>query len=415
MKRQTEDNGIPKLLVILILIVGMADMASAGEFEWLKCEVPTVSIPDGSRTVDVATVEALRSAVSDAQDGDVILVADGTYELGGFLGLYGKRNVMLRGASGDPAKVVLKGRGWEAVDHQDDILRIGDCESITVSHLTFAECHAYGIKVEAEKLPRDVHIINCHFYNIATRAIKGSTSQTGVAAGGSIQFCRFENSKIPSADWQYDGNYISAIDMMALEDWTVSDNTFLNIRGATGGGRAAIFLWVRSKRLTVERNVIVGCDRGIALGNPSGSTNFVEGILHAEDSICRNNVIVAGKDSAFELSWVNDVKIYNNSIYRDDAGGRGIRAIQKIGVLEIANNLVRGQILIEEEGADARIQNNVTGELDGYWVDPPSADLRLTKDAADALDGGVELPEVTEDFAGTPRGSQPDVGAWESP
>jgi hypothetical protein len=413
-KRQRANHGVTRF-VVLFFIVGIVGMTSADDFEWLKREVPTVSIPHGARTVDVNTVQALRSAVSDAQDGDVIRVADGTYELDSFLGLYGKRNVMLIGASGDPEKVVLKGRSWDVVDHQDDILRIGDSESITVAHLTFAECHAYGIKVEAEKFPRDIHIFNCRFFNIATRAIKGSTSQTGVAVGGSIRFCRFENSKIPASDWQFDGNYISAIDMMALEDWTIADNTFLNIRGASGVGRAAIFLWVRSKRLTVERNVIVGCDRGIALGNPSGSTNFVEGTLHAEDSICRNNVISAGEDAAIELSWVEDVRIYNNSIYRNDADGRGIRAIQKIGVVEIANNLVRGQILIEEEGANPQIHHNVTGELDGYWTDPTSADLRLTEEATDALNGGVQLTDVTEDFAGTPRGARPDVGAWESP
>ena len=402
------------VLLMVITITGMSDMVCAAGFEWLDRDAPAMAIPEGARSVDVSTVDGLRRAVTDAKDGDVILVADGTYELDGLLGFYGKRNVMLRGASGDPTKVILKGKSWDTVDPQDDILRIGDCESITVAHLTFTDCHAYGIKVEAERNPKDIHIYNCHFYNIATRAVKGSTSETGAAVGGSIRFCHFENLKIPSEEWQFGGNYISSIDMMALEDWTVADNTFKNIKGATGGGRAAIFLWVRSKRLMVERNVIVDCDRGIALGNPSGSTNYVEGIRHAEDSICRNNVIRAGKDSGIELSWVDGVTVAHNSIYRSDAKGRGIRAIQKIGRLEIVNNLVRGRILIEEEGAEANIRGNVTGTLEGYFSDPGACDLRLTAQAIDAIDAGVPVAEVTEDFAGASRGSAPDVGAWES-
>lgn len=401
------------MIFLLLSLCGVNAMAESGELTWLKRDVPEMTVPEGARRVEVSTVEELRAAVTNAQDGDAILVADGTYEVDGPLEFYGKKNVLLRGASGDPSKVVLRGRSWDTVDHQDDILRIGDCESITVAHLTFAECHAYGIKVEAEHDPKDIHIYDCRFRNIATRAIKGSTSKTGVASGGSIRYCDFENTKVPPGDWQFDGNYISAIDMMALEDWTVADNTFRGIKGATGGGRAAIFLWVRSKRLTVERNVIVDCDRGIALGNPSGSTNFVEGIRHAEDSICRNNVIRAGKDTGIELSWVDDVKIYHNSIYRDDPDGRGIRAIQKVGRLDIANNLVRGRILIEEDDAPVQMRHNVVGELDGVFRDPKSADLRLTESAAEAIDAGVALGEVGEDFGGTRREDPPDVGAWE--
>ena len=56
--------------------------------------------------------------------------------------------------------------------------------------------------------------------------------------------------------------------MMSLEDWTISDNTFVNIKGHSGGGRAAIFVWVRSRRVVVERNQILHCDRGIAFGQP---------------------------------------------------------------------------------------------------------------------------------------------------
>ena len=33
-------------------------------------------------------------------------------------------------------------------------MRIASCENITVANLTFADCHAYGLKVEAEHSPK---------------------------------------------------------------------------------------------------------------------------------------------------------------------------------------------------------------------------------------------------------------------
>jgi hypothetical protein len=63
------------------------------------------------------------------------------------------------------------------------------------------------------------------------------------AVRGSVRYCDFENTKVPPANWLFGGDYISAIDMMALESWTFSDNVFKNIKGRNGGGRAAIFVW----------------------------------------------------------------------------------------------------------------------------------------------------------------------------
>ena len=73
--------------------------------------------------------------------------------------------------------------------------------------------------------------------------------------------------------------------------------------------------------MTVERNVIVNCDRGISFGNPSGSSNYVPGQEHIRDSIIRNNFIVPGPDAGIELWWANNVKVYSNTIWREDPDG----------------------------------------------------------------------------------------------
>jgi hypothetical protein len=374
-------------------------------------DVPLLPQPVDGRQVRVSTAEELSAAVENVRDGDVILLADGTYRVGRFLNLDKVKNVTVRGASNDPAKVILRGRGFDVVSRGDDILRIAGCENVTVAYLTFADCHAYGLKVEAEHSPKNIHIYHCHFLNIGTRGLKGSTAQRTVAAGGSIRFCHFENTKVPPGEWQFGGNYISAIDMMSLEDWTISDNTFVNIKGHSGGGRAAIFVWVRSRRILVERNRIFNCDRGIALGNPSGSSNYMEGMLHIYDSICRNNWIVAGPDAGIELAWVDGAKVYHNTVWRQDVRGRGIRSIEKIHNVEIANNLVRGALQL---AGGETTRNNLVGPLEGYFVDPARGALGLTPAAKDAIDKGVALAEVTEDIDGRRRGPSPDLGAFEN-
>ena len=333
--------------------------------------------------VIVDDVGSLKQVIENARDNTAILIADGTYRLGNLLYLRAKRNVTLRGASGDPAKVILSGLGWDSEKKGDDILRIGDCENVTVAHLTFSDCRGYGIKVEAENHPRNINIYNCHFRDIGTRAVKGSGGR-GRALGGSIRYCHFENTKIPPANWLFGGNYISAIDMMALDGWIISDNVFKNIKGRSGSARAAIFVWVRSKNVTVERNLIVDCDRGVAFGNPSASTSQVAaGEYHVAASICRNNFILPGPDAGIELWWVDGVKIYNNTVWRRDDSGRGIRFGSRNKDVHIANNLVRGAIMPESDGAPlgVRLENNVTGPLVDYFVDPSAGDLRITPGA----------------------------------
>ena len=308
----------------------------------------------------------------------------------------------------------MSGKGFLVGSPGDDLLRIGKVENVTIAYLTFTECRSYGIKVEAENFPKQVHIYNCHFKDIGIRMIKGSTSQEGVAVGGSIKYCRFENTKIPPRSWLFEGDYITAIDMMALDGWEISDNYFKNIKGRNGGARGAVFIWVRSKNVTVERNAIVNCDRGISFGNPSGSSNYVAGQEHIRDSIIRNNFIVPGPDAGIELWWADHIKVYNNTIWREDAEGPGLRGGMdqwKITHIDVANNLVRGANRLT---GDLRLRNNLFfGDHSIDAADPNSGDLRLASSSERVVNKGTPLLEVVDDFDRRPRDSVPDIGASE--
>jgi hypothetical protein len=372
--------------------------------------------PPKEEVIAVATVDELLRAAERLNAGGTVLLGAGQYKLSRPIILREKKNVSIRSASGDPAAVTLSGKGWESEARGDDILRIAHCEGVTIADLTFADCRSYGIKVEAENAPKNVHIYNCRFRNIGVRAIKGSAGRNPNvrAVRGSVRYCHFENTRIPPAHWLFGGDYISAIDMMALEDWTFSDNIFRNIKGRNGGGRAAIFIWVRSRRVVVERNLIINCDRGVAFGNPGKSTANVSGerLVYVRDGIIRNNFITGGPDCGIELWYAEHVKVYNNSIWRPEQNfSRGIRVGAGTSQTEIVNNLVHGEIRFD--GGQAQLRRNHTGRLDGYFVDPTSGNLAPTPAATKAIDKGASLPDVGEDIRRRPRSGQPDIGAWE--
>jgi hypothetical protein len=405
----------PLLLVAHVWLLASAVCGTAASFPpWFPKAQPLP--PPQGEIIRVATADELLAAVDQVGPGGSILLADGHYKLPRAIVLDGKRNVSIRSASGDPAKVLLTGQGWDSRVQGDDLLHIARSEGITIACLTFADCRSYGIKVEAENAPRNIHIYNCRFRDIGVRAIKGSAGQDPNvrAVKGSVRHCCFENTKVPPADWLFGGDYIAAIDMMALEDWTFSDNVFRNIKGRNGGGRAAIFIWVRCRQVVVERNLIVNCDRGVALGNPGQSTANVAGErpVYVADSVIRNNFIAGGPDCGIELWYADRIKVLHNTIWRPEQNwSRGIRLGTGTTRAELVNNLVHGEIRFE--GGEAELSHNLTGRLEGYFTDPVSGNLALTPQATRAIDQGVPRPEAAEDIRGRPRRGAPDLGAWE--
>ncbi len=392
--------------------------STAPASSWIPPWFPKAPVlaPSVGAVIRVATVEELLMAVDRVEPGGTILLAEGHYRLPRVMVLRDKKKIALRSASGDPAKTVLSGRGWDSQTGGDDILHVAHCEGVTIADLSFTDCRSYGIKVEAESAPQDIHIYNCRFRDIGVRAIKGSAGQDPNvrAVKGSVRYCTFENTRVPPADWLFGGDYIAAIDMMALEDWTFSDNLFRSIRGRNGGGRAAIFIWVRSRRVVVERNFILDCDRGVAFGNPGQSTANLAGerLVYVADSVIRNNFIAGGPDCGIELWFTDGIKVQHNSIWRPEQNWRrGIRIGTGTSNAQVVNNLVHGEILLE--GGEADLRSNRTGRLDNDCVDPASGNLALTPAATRAIDQAVLLPDVTEDIRRQSRAPRPDIGAWE--
>lgn len=343
---------------------------------------------------EVSTVNELEQAVAVAGENETILINDGTYELRNPIMISRKSHVTLRGRSGDASKVVLFCGGWEGGNPREGIV-VRSSKDITIADITIADARNFGIKIEAlgdksfPESPEEINILRCNFMNIGVRAIKGTApANRQPLLNGAVRFCRFENTKVPDVQWPFNGDYVSAIDMMYLQDWVFSDNVFCNIRGANGGGRGAIFIWNQSRNIIVERNVFIGCDRSIAFGNPSEPTHYEPGTLHVYDGVIRNNSIVAGtgRGKGIEIVWADNIEISNNSIFAEDRNYRSIHYFQKISNLKILDNISTS--LITGEG-DASVAGNLTEASDSWFISPALGNLHLSALAGKTTGKGI--------------------------
>ena len=66
----------------------------------------------GGRIVNVSTEPQLQTAMGNLQNGDTILLANGTYNLSSTLYINGRQNITIRGTNGS-TNVVLVGKGMD--------------------------------------------------------------------------------------------------------------------------------------------------------------------------------------------------------------------------------------------------------------------------------------------------------------
>jgi hypothetical protein len=382
--------------------------------DWLP-KAPPLPTPKGE-VLRVSSVSELFEAIEKAKPGATILVADGHYFLPRRLEIR-KDGLTLRGESGRPEKVILDGG-----KHQlGELIAVTGCSDVTIAHLTVQNVRWNGIKLDTDTGVHRVTIYNCIIRNVWQRGGKGVRVPPNVPrpTGCKVQFCVFVNDRPktfeddPTDNPQtFNGNYIGGIDVMFAQGWVISDNVFVGIQGRTREGRGAIFLWHDSRECIVERNIIIDCDVGIALGN-SWKPPDID--VHCTRVIVRNNFIVRCPESGIVADYTRDCLIAHNTIH-DPANklGRLIRLVHDNEGLRVVNNLLSGPPIKNESPSKVLLLNNlVVPDYSFAFVDARSGNLRLTARAVEAIDKAIPLPEVASDIDGKPRGSKPDIGAHE--
>ncbi len=326
------------------------------------------------RTVEVHDAEQLKAAFVDLREGDTILIADGTYLPDRVL-MLAKDRVTVRGASGARDAVVLDGSNQGS----GQMMWFTQCAQCTLADLTIQNVATNAVAFKAENGPIDRPVVrNVRFRNIWERALKGTmpTDEAGCPRGGLVEGCLFEDDHPKELPDSFDGDYIAGMDLMGLRSWVIRGNTFRGIRGRMGGARGAIFVWVDSHDVLIENNLFIGCDRGIALGNPHRDESKPDQ-RHVVRAVVRNNVVIRGADKAIELAHVSDCAIYNNTVWSADlVADKVVHVMPGCERVRFFNNLARCAGPTFE--AEVEAGDNLFAAFDGAFVAPDVGDVHLT-------------------------------------
>jgi hypothetical protein len=386
--------------------------------------------PAAGATWEVASVSALNTAVGDAQPFDHIVIQPGTYQLTTTLYLH-TPNVVLRGATGHRDDVVLVGGGMNTRG-VDEGISVG-ADAITIQHLTLKDFYYNAIHLRAENDVDSTVISNVKTWNIGERHIKGSrdpNSSTKVSENTLIEQVYMLQTQPRTGHPDTNPDYIGGIDIMASRNITIRDSRSEGIVGAQNGGNAAIFLWNGIQGATIERNIIVGCAKGIALGNPAPpGANLPTGAWHADGAIVRNNIIRRGtwttsNNIAIELATAKNIGIYHNTVYSDDASYfRTISFYESQAGMNSGNilsrNIIRGGLFDQTSGGWQNTNNiiDMTGTTitASWFVELAANNFHLTSAAALAIDRVPALTQVPDDLdkQARPIGAAADLGADE--
>lgn len=363
-------------------------------------------------TRNVNTSSALYSAVSVATAGDEIVLAAGTYNLWQDV-IVVTPQLTIRGATGNCLDVVLVGGGMNAYASALEGIQI-QAADVTIRDLTVSECYYHAIHFQNGA--NRALIRNVRTLNIGEQHMKGVPTTTG----GVIEQCLMEQTKTRLNDGvSRPDNYVGGIDIISGSNWTIRDNIARNIKGIAGGD-AAIFLWQNIYDCVTERNVLIGCTKGIAYGNPYNPTN----IYHAVGGIIRNNFVVhrSGNDIGIETCFTKNLKVYNNTFYSEDPNFfRTFQIFASPTVptvnLQLSYNIIRGNILSTNANGTWTSTGNIIGPgvaANWFW-DPLNGNLHLARLAAPAIDQAALLTDVPADFDTQmrPIGLLPDIGADE--
>lgn len=372
--------------------------------------------PSAGPIIRAKTVDELYRAAEAIPPGGTILLADGHYVLPRRLDIHTDK-VTLRSESGQRERVVLDG----GPDGLGELLAVHHCSGVTIADLTVQNVRWNGIKLDTDSGVHQVTIHNCVIHNVWQRGVKGVRVPATIARPRNcrVQYCLFYNDRAKSYDDDpadtannFRGNYIGGIDVMFPQGWMISDNVFFGIQGRTRAGRGAVFLWHEAERCVVERNVIVDCDVGIAIGNSFKPDDVA---IHATGVIVRNNFIVRCPESCIVADYTRDCMIAHNTIFDpDNRLGRLIRVVHENTGLLVANNLLIGPDVRNESSSAIQLLTNLVFPRDpGCFVDIARSDLHLARMVDSVVNRGTALPQVREDFDGQPRDAQPDIGADE--
>jgi len=397
-----------RTIALVLLLAGAAAPMQSPD------SAPALADPPGiTSTVTVSTVAQLQSAIAGLVSNRKIVITPGTYTLSSQLWIPGPvSNVVIRGATGNRADVVIQGAGMTnpAVPHG---FELGNVTNALIADLSVGSVFYHPFQLHGEMGCDSPRIYNCRIFDAGEQLVKGTwngTPGTGVD-GGRVEYCVLEYTTTAPSD------YTNGVDIHNGANWQIRHSTFRNIRAPAGQPLAgpAILLWNGCSNTLTEGCTFLNCERGISYGliDNSGAipNDHVGGII-------RNNMIHRSASQSGDVGiYVADcpnAQVLNNTILLSGTYGTPIEyRFAQTTNCAIANNLLDGTIWARD-GASGTLTTNVTGANASMFAGASTGDLHLVAGAS-PIDQGTTVAGAVDDWDGgaRPSGAAYDVGADE--
>jgi parallel beta-helix repeat protein len=266
----------------------------------------------GAAIHQVSDIAALAEACAKAQPGDEIVIAKGVHTL------HGKSRIMIenrpgpvvvRGASGNAADVVIEGLG------QDDkavqmIFELTGSANWTFRDLTTRKSYYHGFKFNTSSS-------GCVLRNVIMRdhgesGVKGTSDPDKGAYPDDLLV---ENCDIGFT--QESGgtrSVVEGIDGVAVKGWIIRGNRFVNIQ-KSGGAAYGAFTKGNSLETIIEGNHFENCFIGASFGGGGTGLKFFrdhDTSLEHRWGVIRNNTFNGCTDAAIYLNKANACVIEGN-------------------------------------------------------------------------------------------------------
>ncbi len=383
-------------------------------------------------TIEVGTVSALRSAIQNANAGDVISILPGTYNMQDTL-VAAAPNVTVMGASGVRGDVILRGRGMDNANY-------GNCPhgfycqyaGLTLKDLTLEQYYFHGLTFGAGA--GNAVVDNVDMLDMGQQFIKASAFPNAINNGliNNVRFA-YTNGR-PTTNHDGAGYFYGGfIDVHNGANWIIRDSFFDEMAPTEAEIAAinasdplaiqywwspAIYFWNRSSNTLIERNIFKNNPRAVALG----LTQRTDGTFDHTGGIVRNNMIVltpnrlgaaqiADADAQI-LAWQSPgAKIYHNTILTNGQMSEAVRVRFESTGVEVRNNLADDTV----RSMDGAIvdSGNILNAQSSWFVNPSTGNLRLSSAGAVAVSKQARLTEVLVDIDSASRLSPTYVGADE--
>ncbi|MGE3539943.1 MAG: hypothetical protein AB7N91_21225 [Candidatus Tectimicrobiota bacterium] len=373
--------------------------------------------------INSGDIQSLLKKLRAASPGTIFLLADGLYTLARNQSVeVNTPRVTIRSASGNRDAVILEG-GYNNVSINTD--------DVTVADVTLRNAKDHSIQVRGEKGIKRTSIYNVHLVDSGQQFVKvsapadgtsGQAAEDGLVACSLVEYTTYSRGNGTTAP-----SYTNGVDILAGKGWTIRDNVFRRIRSQAGPVGPSIYLGRNTTDSVVQRNLLVDCWRGIALGL-SAPGKFSRGGPQVQsdhqNGLVENNVFLAlhePADAAIENNYALNSRIVHNTAYYNENLKHAVswaieyRFPPTAGIV-IQNNLTNRPIVKRRPAPieEATIQGNITNATPAWFRDLANEDVHLVEHVP-AIDAGVQTSESLEDMDGEKRlvGPGPDAGADE--